>query len=113
MKMRYRLHIEELTGQTDNRSVIQRNFLGAFHEEENRSKQLMQNNQEISERTQIKLIDEIDALSVTTTMEAGAVDIGPLKLVWLNSAPPEGSTINKESEELVEEGKDFHIHLLL
>ena len=39
-------------------------------------------------------------------MEAG-VDIGPLKLVWLNSAPPKGSTINKESEELVEEGKIF------
>ena len=33
-------------------------------------------------------IDEIDILSVTTTLEAG-VDIGSLQSVWMNNTPPE------------------------
>lgn len=84
----FRLHIEEMSGQTDNREVIQRNFIGAFYESNSRIEQLMSKGKNPDERIQIQSIDEIDVLSVTTTMEAG-VDIGSLKLVWLNGAPPE------------------------
>ncbi|MEV0680551.1 DEAD/DEAH box helicase [Actinosynnema sp. NPDC050436] len=68
----FRLHVEELTGQTDTndgptrQAQFQRVFLGD---------------------NEIPLVDEIDMLSVTTTMEAG-VDIGGLKAVMLANMPP-------------------------
>lgn len=66
-----RLHCEELTGQTgaDESSKRQRRFQGRFIDDE------------------IKLVDEIDLLNVTTTMEAG-VDIGSLIAVMLSNVPP-------------------------
>lgn len=67
----FRLHCEELTGQTstDDSQVRQARFQEIFLEGENRR------------------VDGIDLLSVTTTMEAG-VDIGGLTAVVLSNMPP-------------------------
>ncbi len=68
----YRLRCEELTGQTskDDSTKRQRLFQGIFLENEN------------------ERVDEIDLLSVTTTMEAG-VDIGGLSTVMMGNVPPQ------------------------
>jgi DEAD/DEAH box helicase domain-containing protein len=68
----YRLHCEELTGQTSKNDTVkrQRLFQGIFLKDEN------------------KLVDEIDLLSVTTTMEAG-IDIGSLSAVMMGNVPPQ------------------------
>ena len=68
----HRFHCEELTAQTDSeeRPTRQRWFQGVTLDNEN------------------LLTDEIDLLSVTTTMEAG-VDIGALSIVLLGNVPPQ------------------------
>ena len=68
----YRLHCEELSGQTDpeDRPKRQRWFQNAILNSEN------------------KLSDPVDLLSVTTTMEAG-VDIGGLSTVLMGNVPPQ------------------------
>ena len=68
----YRLHCEEMTGQTSREDSIrrQRLFQDIFLENEN------------------KYVEGIDLLSVTTTMEAG-VDIGSLSAVMMGNVPPQ------------------------
>ena len=68
-----RLHCEELTAQTDNQLERQRLFRGIVID--------------LPGQQRFRHIDEIDALSVTTTMEVG-VDIGDLQSVLLANMPP-------------------------
>ncbi|MDR2942710.1 MAG: DEAD/DEAH box helicase [Treponema sp.] len=67
-----KLHCEELTGQTNTKDALdrQRLFQDIFYENENEK------------------IDNIEILSVTTTMEAG-VDIGQLSAVMMGNVPPQ------------------------
>lgn len=67
----FRLHCEELTGQTDAADTLRRQCLF-------RAINLYDEN---------VLVHEIDLLSVTTTMEVG-VDIGDLQAVMLSNMPP-------------------------
>lgn len=69
----FRLHCEELTGQTDDddRPRRQRWFQEVF----------------IGNEQELKRINGVDLLSVTTTMEAG-VDIGGLEAVMMANMPP-------------------------
>jgi ATP-dependent helicase YprA (DUF1998 family) len=68
----FRLHCEELSGQTDDEDsqARQARFQDIFLDDEN------------------ERVDGIDLLSVTTTMEAG-VDIGSLRAVVMSSMPPQ------------------------
>ncbi len=68
----YRLHCEELTGQTNADDSVKRQRLF----------------QGLIKNSEIKEIEEIDLLSVTTTMEAG-VDIGSLSAVMMGNVPPQ------------------------
>ena len=66
----FRLHTEELTGQTDDQLTRQRQFKNIFINPLN------------------KKIQTIDLLSVTTTLEVG-VDIGSLQSILLANMPPQ------------------------
>jgi DEAD/DEAH box helicase domain-containing protein len=71
-----RLHTEELTAQTDDQAERQRHF-----------RNVVVNVDSSQARQFIPKVDEIDILSVTTTMEVG-VDIGSLQAVFLANMPP-------------------------
>lgn len=66
----FRLHTEELSGQTDDQLSRQREFKNVFIDQ------------------QEKNIKAIDLLSVTTTLEVG-VDIGSLQAILLANMPPQ------------------------
>ncbi|MEZ2349801.1 DEAD/DEAH box helicase [Caballeronia sp. RCC_10] len=73
----FRLHCEELTGQTGSPAARLRAFKGIFVGEK-----------KTPDFELFKRVNEIDLLSVTTTMEVG-IDIGALQAVYQANMPPQ------------------------
>ncbi|WP_145144392.1 DEAD/DEAH box helicase [Roseomonas gilardii] len=73
----YRLRCEELTGQTGSPAERLRRFRGIFVDDASSPFQ----------RQMVRAANEIDLLSVTTTMEVG-IDIGALQAVYQANMPP-------------------------
>lgn len=95
-----RLHCEELTAQTDDQPARQRHFRRVFVEPS------------IGEEQSIPLVDEIDILSVTTTMEVG-VDIGSLQAVMLANMPPMRFNYQQRVGRAGRRGQAFAVALTL
>ena len=96
----FRMHCEELTGQTDDQALRQREFRKIFIANPNPGQQ---------DLTKAK---EIDVLCVTTTMEVG-IDIGNLQAVMLANMPPERFNYQQRAGRVGRRGQAFSIVLTL
>ncbi len=93
----FRLHAEELTGQTDDQFERQRLFKGACFKGKNPDEAVFK---------------KIDMLSVTTTMEVG-VDIGDLSAVLLANMPPQRYNYQQRVGRAGRRGQAFSMALTI